>query len=200
MFAIFQSWQSEYLSRIGREKDLIRAHAENDGLRKDTILRAQVLGVERENAVSGAKAECAFKDGANETLQKQNRDQQSSINGCLTQAIGLIPKPEPFRQTILNLDNEFPANQNKAMKGVRFLVLANKTVTPVRVGIGCDSSIAELNVHVLGSMLGTTASRLSLTDFRFELANASWSPESPLVVSILYFASAGDIKCSVIPL
>src|SRR5258708_17242538 len=144
-FAMFQSWQSEYKSKVGRERDLMKANNNIDRLNRELPLQAQRMTLERDSAVNAARVECAFKNGANETLQKQNRDQQTLIAACQNQAIGLL-KPEPFKETILYLDDFHAGKPNPAMKSARFLILTNKTITPVRMAIGCNSSISELSV------------------------------------------------------
>jgi hypothetical protein len=118
---------------IGAERQVLATQIES--------LRAQRITLEQQ---------CAVKDGIAQTLQNQNRDQQSTINDCLSQAMKLLT-PEAFRQTILYLDDLHPGPQSAAMKTARFLILTNKTITPLRMAIGCDSSVAELNAWIVGS-------------------------------------------------
>jgi hypothetical protein len=124
------------------------------------------------------KQECAVKDGINRTLERQNRDQQSSINGCLSEAVKLVT-PEPLKITPLILEEK--DNQTK------FIVLVNKTVTPVNLILVCDQNITSASTWVLGQTImaggtGVFASRL----VQINIGSPAWSPISPLLVSVTH--------------
>jgi hypothetical protein len=76
--------------------------------------------------------QCAVKDGVNQTLQTQNRDQQSTIDGCLSQAMKLLT-PEELKVTPIFSDAD---NSNAAIRTVRWILLVKKVVTPVRMVVG----------------------------------------------------------------
>lgn len=145
---------------------------------------------------NGISSELGAQKAQNSTLQKQNRDQQASINGCLSKAIDLIPKPEPFKETILLLDN--PKQDNPAMKGARWLILSNKTVTPIIMFIQCDLSVASMEVEVVGGApRGGGTDRISTNSFRAQISTPAWSPVSPLLVTGQFFDQ--NTRCSFIP-
>lgn len=199
LFAMFQSWQVEYTSRIGREKDLIRSNAENDGLRRDLIVQANRLRDERDMALGDLRADCAAKDAKAQTLEKQNRDQQASINGCLSKAIDLIPKPEPFRQTILTME-QFQDNKNTSTRISRFLLLTNKSVSPLIMGAYCNGSIADLRVSIVGSgFITSAATKADAQNYRIDVATPAWTPTSPLLISVEHYDKNNDIICTFNP-
>lgn len=122
MFAVFQSWESEYLSRIGREKDLIKARAEDDGIKRQNLAQVQSLRFQNESSSSMLRADCAVKDGINQTLQQQNRDEQVLIAGCQSQALKLLV-PEELKVTVMKLEMEAP-DQNPNAKRLVAIHLA----------------------------------------------------------------------------
>lgn len=145
---------------------------------------------------SGLRQDVAVKQAIDETLQRQNRDQQNTINGCLTQALGFL-KPLEFKETILTLDN--PKQDNAAMTGVRWIILTNQTLTPLRMNAHCDLSVSSMDISVIGSSAlgGTFSERLSTTDFRLHVSTPAWSPSSPLLITAVVFDK--NITCQFNP-
>jgi hypothetical protein len=169
VFAVFQAWQQEYKSRIGREKDLVAANHSIDLLRQDHKYEAQRI-----------TAQCESKNAVNETLQHQNRDQQQTINGCLTQAMKLLT-PEPQKATPIWFDR----HGDGTLTQNRWIVLINKTITPVDLFIACNKDLESVGVSVIGvgTMIGG-GGRLSRTQWEYRFTSPAWGPTSPIFVTI----------------
>lgn len=93
-------------------------------------LTARLTAHEKEEAAKNTEiakltTECAVKDGVNQTLQGQNRDQQSTINGCLSQAIKLLT-PEALKITAIGFD--VTEDAKATIKSARTLLITNKIV------------------------------------------------------------------------
>ena len=95
--------------------------------------------------ITKCRQDVAFRDGTNQTLQNQNRDQQTTINGCLTQAMKLLI-PEPRKLTVLWLDEE----TKDSFKETRYVLLTTRPVTPVQMAVVCNGRIE----HRWGGVLG----------------------------------------------
>jgi hypothetical protein len=143
--------------------------------------------------ISSLGQECAVKDGINQTLQKQNRDQQSSINGCLNQAITLL-RPEPERMTALVLDSDFASTD---VRRTRWLLLINRTTTPVNLVTACEGvEIESVDVHVVGtSIMAGGSSRLTQNMWQTNITMPAWGPTSPLIDTIQYHGTENSV-CS----
>jgi hypothetical protein len=93
----------------------------------------------------------------------------------------------------LVLDNDAT---NAPLRKVRWLVISNKTVTPVMMTVVCDRSIEEGDVWVVGTgaMIGGAA-KLAPQVLQVGVSTPAWSPTSPLLVTLSY---RGDekITCS----
>lgn len=147
-------------------------------------------------AATEAKTEAALKEGIDETLQKQNRDQQSSINGCLSQAMKLLA-PAPFKMTALKLDVPGAIEpQNAAIKTADILLLANQSVTPIRLVTVCTGPIVNFSSSVVGSGIRSGNDyRLSYNTYQTSISLPAWTPDSPLLVSVQYRGGA-DFNCN----
>jgi hypothetical protein len=189
LFAMFQSWQQEYRSRVGRETDLRNSNHASDLLRQDLRFQAQQIG-----------ARCDAKDQVNQTLQAQNRGQQASINSCLSQAMKLLV-PVQQKTTPVFLDRG--DSENAAMRKMRWLVLTNKPMTPVHLNAVCTSGVSYMD-SADASVLGNTSLRFAggnnrLAPNAWELRDSgTWSPEAPLLVTINYMGLE-QVVCSFIP-
>jgi len=144
--------------------------------------------------ISGLRQGAAVKEAVSQTLQKQNRDQQSTINGCLSQAMKLLT-PEPLRITPLVFDNETASE----IKKVRWLVVTNKTITPVQMNVVCSRPFEDGSVWVVGSgMMGGGASKIAPQVLGIGVSTPAWSPTSPLLVTMSYRGD-NDLACSFVP-
>jgi hypothetical protein len=121
----------------------------HDSARANLSGQLQNAKRDAEERISDLRTQCAVKDGINQTLEKQNRDQQSSINGCLTQAIGLL-KPSPLNVIPIVLDHiDDPASQSK-IGATRVILLVNHNADPATVHMKCREPVVDVTAKMLG--------------------------------------------------
>lgn len=133
--------------------------------------------------------------GQNDTLNKQNHDQQDTINNCQAQALKLLA-PEPFKITPVLLD---PATPGVDLQSPRWLLITNKTVTPIDLIVQCSRRIISVSGQVLGGggsiQLGGSARKLADNEYELSIASPAWSPITPLSATVSY--SGGEfITCN----
>ena len=156
LFSIFQSWQVEYKSRLGREGDLVNSNHALDLARNDV-----------------------------QTLRTQNGAQQGTINGLLT--------PEPQRITPVFLDYQDTA----AGRQTRWLVLVNKTLTPVDLVVRCTTDLESVNIIMPGAAVITGGGdRLTRTEWQYRITSPAWSPTSPLLATVSSTVKQPNTVCS----
>ncbi len=171
----------------------LKNQVEQDKLQDATKLSEETRKLQA--VINDLKTQCAVDEGISQTLQKQNRDQQSTINGCLAQAMKFLT-PEPLKTTPLVLDND---TTNQADKKIRWLLLVNKTVTPVRILVPCNRPLGnQASVWILGTgVMGGGAAKVSPNALEVDISTPAWSPISPMVISMSYRGD-NDISCSFI--
>jgi hypothetical protein len=148
----------------------------------------------QENQLESAKLECARQTGQNDTLQKQNRDQQNSINGCLTQAMGLLKPPET-KIVALIFGQEAPKDN---IRTIKWLLLTNKQLPP-DVVIQCTDpqtnavgsvSIEGASMWLMGGsgviLSGPHQGRLNQNTWEVSQGSGAWTPETPLFITVEY--------------
>jgi hypothetical protein len=141
------------------------------------------------------KNECAIKEGISQTLQKQNRDQQATINGCLSQAMKLLA-PEEFKMTPVFFDEDY---SNAVIRKARWILITNKLVTPVRMLIQCDKYLeSAYSGPVSGASMGSGGNRLAPNVWSSEIQSPAWTPTLPFLATVSY-RGGGDIVCSFTP-
>jgi hypothetical protein len=125
--------------------------------------------------------DCAVKEGINQALQRQNGDQQGTINGCLSQAMKLLT-PQPFQLNVLLLDNEFTET---SLRRTRWIIVTNKIVTPVLMQVSCNRDIERTYVWIIGSGIrGGGEDRVTPRVFSINIVTPAWSPATPMLVSV----------------
>jgi hypothetical protein len=156
-----------------------------------TNLSLQVEDVN--NHLVSKQVECAKQEGQNDALQKQNRDQQGSINGCLTEAMKMLA-PEQEKLTVLSFDDD--SSGNVAIKRNRWILLINKPVTPAKMIATCNRYIESMSASVIGSPnMQTGAGRLSSNTWEVDILSPAWTSTTPIIVSVSYRGSDTDLTC-----
>jgi hypothetical protein len=126
--------------------------------------------------------DCAHKDGVLQTLEKQNRDRQASINGCLSQATKLLT-PEPPKIVPLILDDD------ATNKRSRILLLTNKSITPVNLVGVCDQPIVAQKMDLLGvGNVTGFVDNFGPNTIRVKIDSPAWTPISPMTLTFVYKA------------
>lgn len=180
------------------------ARIKRDGVTQTRALADQLQATRNDlgRQLGELRTGCAVKDGINQTLQNQNRDQQTTINGCLTQAMKLLT-PVEQKITPVFLDQDF---ETLATRKMRWLVVTNKVITPVHVVANCTQGVTYMNsadLSILGGgstgiQMGNENGRLSSSQWELK-EPGSWSPESPLLVTIKYIGQQ-SVVCGFNPI
>jgi hypothetical protein len=137
------------------------------------------------------------KDSLLETNYTVLLNTQSSL-ATLSNNILDAGKPQPLKitQFFLNLG---ASDNDKTAYRQQFLLLTNRTITPVRLLATCDKEIDLAGSGVLGTksaMLGDTWSgKRSANTYAIGLVSPAWSPTGPLIVSV-YFNDPAQRTCS----
>lgn len=144
------------------------------------------------DSIAEARGECAATKGVNQTLQNQSRDQQSTINGCLSQAMKLLtPGPLEWTPKAFEVDRS-----NSTISVSRWLIFTNKTVPSVDMVITCDSEIQQLSGKVVGDASNAgSGARLSDKSWELRVTSPAWEPTAPVLVNISTRGS-GVLTCS----
>ena len=145
------------------------------------------------------KQSCAETKGANDVLQRQNRDQQGTINGCLTQAMKLIAVP-PFALDLKLAKVGLTGVAGKHTDGAFIVVSTNRTVAAFAT-ISCSQ---DFKVEAWGTTLDTHLSmwdgspRKDKRSFPIQRTSPAWNPGEEFVYLVTYVADAQNtFNCSV---
>ena len=133
--------------------------------------------------------DCAVKEGINNTLQKQNRDQQGTINGCLSQAMKLLtPEEQKITPLILHSD--------QTHKTIEWIALINKTIQYPRIVVACNRPVVSADLQMVGGT-GSLGGPIRLSQFAWEIqiTEPPWSPIHPFYAKLAYSGDIG-IGCS----
>lgn len=136
-----------------------------------------------QSRLESANKDVAVKDGINQTLQSQNRDQQSTINHCFSEAMKLLT-PEPLHIAGVAFENE-PVDVTTTR--VRWLIITNKTVTPARINASCNGDLLTADASIAGStaMLGRAA-MVSARVVAIDINSPPLSPTSPIIFTMTF--------------
>lgn len=174
--------------------DLVfRATKLNDSFVTQKTADAKMLQSTKDSlnaSLTDLKVQCGIKEGMNLTLQKQNRDQQNTINHCQEDAINLLT-PQAQKTTVVF----FGRDDSKSSPQARFLLLTNTAVTPVRMNVICNWSMQSVSVTPVNAGVMGGTSRLNSTTWETNIDSPTWSPTLPLLATINY-EHGGDLNCS----
>ncbi len=135
-----------------------------------------------EKTLQSDAVECAKADGQNETLRRQTIDQQTLIAGCQQDAIKrLTPAP----RSVIFLFMQADSSTEKDVTRSQYLVLTDRTVTPVRMKIICpNAGDVDFALIVVGSstMSGGNA-KISADTYNVLMDSPAWSPSAPLLLT-----------------
>jgi hypothetical protein len=131
------------------------AHALGTKLESERTQSAQELNTETQRLqaeITNVKTQCAVSDGVNKTLEKQNRDEQVLISGCQSEALKLLA-PVAMKITPVVFDQ---TSQGVVTRTVRWIVMTNKSLTPVHLNTICSQGMSEIysvSVTILGGAM-----------------------------------------------
>jgi len=175
---IWSVGKAAYVDHTGLSARLVRIRNESTDYRQTCT-----------NDISNLKSDSAVKDGINRTLDKQNRDQQGTINGCLSQAMKLLtPEEQKISALIFHSDQK-----NKV---IEWIVLINKTIQYPRILVSCNQPVLSADLHMVGDTVSIGGPvRVANNAWEIQIVDPPWSPMHPFYAKLSY---AGDtpIGCS----
>jgi hypothetical protein len=173
------------------------ARIKHNGDRRRNELASQLRIAKDDDGkqITDLRTQCAVKDGINQTLQKQNRDEQVLIGECQTEAIKRLV-PEPLKMSAAFFDNTDPRNP-QAKYATRWLVLTNKPMSPFKVDVICNVPVSAVRMETVGSR--NVSQRVDMVNPFQYLAiqdSPAFSPSSPLLFTV---DSEGVVSCNFNP-
>jgi hypothetical protein len=143
--------------------------------------------------------ECGIKmaalEGVDQTLTNQNRDQLNTIDNCQTQAIKLL-QPQPFQWQAKALEEAEVSNNDPGKLKQRWILLANKDVSPAEFRIDCSRSLLGVEVKVAGTSASVKVAHVLGDQWGAQVLSPAWGPNSPiLVISTLAKTPVVDTTC-----
>lgn len=143
---------------------------------------------------SNLRVEVAANKTRADTLDKQNRDQQNTINNCQTQAIKLLTLPPISIHTV---EDDIPIFDGK--KTLVFVIgITNRDISPVDVNLSCDADFqsialdsnpnARIHMPSLGGVevqMDTRSSQITPRLIYIHIGQPPWTAEHPLMYPIV---------------
>ncbi len=182
LWALAKSGYQDHKDLVARSQNLSRDAASD---RSKSASQLQETKDWYGSTLTDLRVQCGIKEGMNIALTNQNRDQQNSINNCQNQALKLLTPEELDVLPFLWSDNV----TNGVDHNTTFLVLANRSVTPVRMRVGCNRPIKWGNAKIVGSGTMTGGTRVGKNFLDVAIDSPTWGPRSPMRVDIQYVGS-----------
>ena len=130
--------------------------------------------------ISDLKVACARNEGVADTLGKQNRDQQNTINNCQTQALHLLePKPMHWKGLALEKPEIDTAHRTET---ARWLLITNQERSSPEFIFTCDLPIIDADSKVAGNVYDTRTVDMGGGRWGTKIFTPSWGPEAPILV------------------
>ena len=169
-----------------------RSHLLRASIATDTnILRQQKEQCSQNE--SELRIAAAGVNGTNGALQNQNRDQQNTINNCQTQAIKLL-QPTAFQWHALALEG---AEVSPKTRKQRWILLANKVLSPAEFGFSCSHPIIQAETKIVGSVADAKTVQIDKDHWGSQIRSPAWGPDSPvLIVMTLAASSEENTSCN----
>ena len=159
--------------------------------RKDLQNQKQQFSSELEQAhndYGALQAKCQYQSGVVDTLGKQNRDQQNTINHCQQDAIKLIAPP-PEHHAIIQIFQETPP---PGFKLSTFLFTTNRVLTPTTITASCDRPVRDFEGFVSGTKMMISSPAVQVPNsppdrnWEFAISTPPWTPDTPIVIEFAY--------------
>jgi hypothetical protein len=140
----------------------------------------------------------------NQTLEKQNRDEQVLIAGCQNQAMKLLT-PEPLHITTLAIGTGITSTQvgKPTSKAIVIVATTNQTITPIRATLECEYPIDSIAPPGLAGVAGDTVWQTSIsrgrpsnTKIEAYIDSPAWRPSQVLAFPIMS-TEPGPGKCNI---
>jgi len=138
----------------------------------------------------------AVKEAISGTLEKQNREQQGTINGCLSQALKLVSPTAPQLKY-------FPISnaQRPGVPNMDYILTTNVPRTPVDLVAQCDFPIADAIFTMLTETGGSTTVELGRPieggRYRITISSPTWTVSAPIKATLFISGAVNRLpSCS----
>jgi len=154
------------------------------------------------NQITELQKSCAVKEAVNQTVQRQNRDEQLLIANCQQQAIKLLVPPQP-KVTQVALYHSGP--DEHGFRKATCILLTNKSITPIGLTASCWSitdpiTMTGFRAFVMGGVeqlnLATSGEQLANHVWRLNIGSPAWTDTSPVLVEVAYTGTTEKIVCA----
>lgn len=126
-----------------------------------------------------------------------NKAQESLAN--LSGKVLELGKPKPFEWHAMALESDEPGDTlgtDPPKRRERWILLANKDITPVEFQVSCNRPIAEVETKVAGTSGIIKTAKFSEELWGSQITSPAWGPNSPiLVMTTLFSSSEKDTTC-----
>ena len=184
-----------FLSWVEKDDSL---HAAERTITQNEQQYANSLGAAT-HAYNDLQAHCQYQAGVVDTLGQQNRDQQNSINNCQNQALKLLVPPGLHLTSILLRYTRNPQGNGTVI--VRYLVLTNKDLSPVKLRVTCNRKLLSAEIGTVGfahASYGTSGTVESEKAARVEMTTPPLTSTNPIYIDLLFQEETPPgIDCSV---
>jgi hypothetical protein len=151
--------------------------------------------------IADMRAQCANSQAISTDLQTQNRDQQNAVDTCLTQTTKLLT-PESLKIVVIPVEKDrrlttSPPRQSFNGFYDTFLVVANRSVSPISIKGTCDEPIYNMSSGPMGGvgvLMGWSTYR-SGNSFTESTASAPLTPTVPFWISVTHVNP--NVNCKV---
>ncbi|HWF39731.1 MAG TPA: hypothetical protein VG322_14500 [Candidatus Acidoferrales bacterium] len=189
-FSIFFAWQDEYASAVWRGTELAKSNALVDEKGREIH--------QLESQISQKDSYITQLGGLRDSTFSQLVKSQGVINNLGTQ-VAQFNHPETLKPIMLSMGSLYP-DTKKALHSNSWLILSNKTVTPISANFTCEGYIDDLSATIIGSgvMMGGS-NRLFGNQYRIQISAPAWSSISPMLVTT-YYNEDDPGTCGITPL
>lgn len=196
----YLAWEDEHNERVQAKKELDGNASElnvcTSNLNTEQV-KSQLLG----NQVTAQQTQISGQQMLIAGQQATSATQQSTFNLCVT-TLAKANAPIQLSTTLLKIEEAKPHPDTK--HAVRFALLTNKPVTPVKMLFWCDGTIKTASVATLSgapdsaSITALSSGSLFVAPkiWQINMSFPVWSPEQPLLVQLNY--DADDLGSCVI--
>jgi hypothetical protein len=93
--------------------------------------------------------------------------------------------PEPFNIVPIILE---PSNNGVGIQHVKWLLIVNKTITPVHLIVLCNKRPTSVSAEILGGGPQLSGGNQKLTEYQHEIniTSPAWGPKTPMVLDLSY--------------
>jgi hypothetical protein len=196
LFSIFQSWETEYVSRLGRESDLRAAN-----ISRDYAVEGSRLAAKSNNTCQDALRLSGENEGKalTQSIQalSQTQASQSKVQECLV-SLGRAQQ-RPIKEINTFFVGSVVNQGHPNTPSGTWVLTTNIPISPVMVTVDCGTKIVDANISIASKTGGGTQAEqtgsLPNGAYRANIQSPSWLPETPIIAT-LFFGTSQIQGCS----